>query len=83
MLLFVLSSIPFDLLKKALRNAVNFLNVGGTLLFFDYAEGDYRETKRLKRNDEHEETAYGRLFRRRGEDTQALFFNSSVKELFA
>ena len=51
------------------------LKTGGTLLIYDYFEGDHRETKRITRGEQFQITKYGKLFNRQLEDTAVLFFN--------
>lgn len=80
--IFVISAVPVDKILASLRNLQDALKPGGTLLFFDYAEGDFREEKRLQRGERFEETWAGRLFNRQLEDTPVVFFNERfVKEV--
>jgi hypothetical protein len=48
----------------SIKNAFNKLKVGGTLMIYDYADGDHRETKRIKRGEKYEETKFGKRFNR-------------------
>ncbi|CAL6070623.1 Methyltransferase-like_protein [Hexamita inflata] len=79
-LMFVLSALNEQQIIIALQNCVQCLKTGGTLLIFDYAAGDYREEKRLKRGETGTCTAFGRLLERQNELTQALYFNQGFKE---
>lgn len=65
---------------RAIENALGTLKLGGVLLIYDYFTGDYRQEKRLKRGETPKTTAYGNLFQRQAEETNALYFNQNFVE---
>lgn len=73
---FVLSALSSaEDVDNAIGNALSTLKFGGVLLIYDYFTGDYRQEKRLNRGEKPRVTAYGNLFQRQAEDTNALYFN--------
>ena len=54
---------------------------GGVLLIYDYFQGDLRETKRLKRQEDYVKLDIGNAFLRQGENTNAIYFNQKFIDL--
>ena len=80
-MIFALSALhSVEDVRNTVRRALHHLSPGGVLLLYDYAEGDYRERRRLDEGYHVQETEFGRCLHRRGEETCALFFDGRFLE---